>query len=48
MKLFRRRFDELRVPGQRTYVDRNMDEIIDNLEPCVLTITGETSGSSDF
>ncbi|KAL4104685.1 hypothetical protein QTP88_019968 [Uroleucon formosanum] len=31
-----------------TEVDRNMDEIIDNLEPCVLTITGETSDSSDF
>jgi len=29
-------------------VDRNMDEISDNLEPCVLTITGETSDSSDF
>ncbi|XP_060855056.1 uncharacterized protein LOC132932705 [Metopolophium dirhodum] len=32
-----------------TEVDRNMDEIIDKLEPCVLTITGDTtSDSSDF
>jgi len=31
-----------------TEVDRNMDEIIDNLESCVLTITGKTSDSSDF
>jgi len=28
-------------------VDKNMDEIIDSLEPCILTITGETSDSSD-
>jgi len=34
--------------NKMTEVDRNMDEIIDNLEPCVLTITGETSDSSDF
>ena len=30
-----------------TEVDTIMDEIIDNLEPCVLTITGETSDSAD-
>jgi len=30
-----------------TEVDKNMDEIIDNLEPCVLTITGDTSNSDD-
>lgn len=30
-----------------TEVDKNMDEIIDSLEPCILTITGETSDSSD-
>lgn len=34
--------------NKMTEVDRNMDEIIDSLEPCVLTITGETSDSSDF
>ncbi|CAI6377521.1 unnamed protein product [Macrosiphum euphorbiae] len=34
--------------NKMTEVDRNMDEIIDNLEPCILTITGETSDSSDF
>ncbi|CAI6351485.1 unnamed protein product [Macrosiphum euphorbiae] len=34
--------------NKMTEVDRNMDEIIDNLEPFVLTITGETSDSSDF
>ncbi|KAE9544251.1 hypothetical protein AGLY_001430 [Aphis glycines] len=30
-----------------TEVDENMDAIIDNLEPCVLTITGDTSNSDD-
>ena len=28
-------------------VDDIMDEIIDNLEPCILTITGDTSSDSD-
>jgi hypothetical protein len=30
-----------------TQVDENMDDILDNLEPCVLTITGDTSNSDD-
>lgn len=30
-----------------TEVDENMDAIIDNLELCVLTITGDTSNSDD-
>lgn len=30
-----------------TEVDRNMDEIIDNLEPCGLAITGDNSDSDD-
>lgn len=30
-----------------TEVDENMDAIIDNLEPCVLTRTGDTSNSDD-
>jgi len=30
-----------------TEVDKNMEEIIDNLEPCVLIITGDTSNSDD-
>lgn len=30
-----------------TEVDKNMDEIIDSLEPCILTKTGETSDSPD-
>jgi len=30
-----------------TEVDKNMEEIIGNLEPCVLTITGDTSNSND-
>lgn len=34
--------------NKMTEVDRNMDEIIDNLERCVLTVTCETTDSSDF
>lgn len=34
--------------NKMTDVDHNMDEIIYNLEPCVLIITGETSDSSGF
>ncbi|KAL4126303.1 hypothetical protein QTP88_010525 [Uroleucon formosanum] len=30
-----------------TEVDENMDEIIENLETCILTITGDTSNSDD-
>ncbi|XP_025421255.1 uncharacterized protein LOC112691304 [Sipha flava] len=30
-----------------TQVDENMDDILDNLEPYVLTITGDTSNSDD-
>lgn len=30
-----------------TEVDTNMNEIIDNLEYCVLTMTGDTSDSND-
>jgi len=30
-----------------TEVDENMYAIINNLEPCVLTITGDTSNSDD-
>lgn len=30
-----------------TEVDKNMDEIIDSLEPCILTINGDISDSSD-
>lgn len=32
---------------QLTEVDKNMDDIIDSLEPCILSITGDTSHSSD-
>jgi len=38
----------IKVEKKITKVHRNMDEMIDNLEPCVLTTTGETSDSSDF
>lgn len=37
----------IKEENQMTEVDTNMVEIIDNLEPCVLTVTGDTSDSDD-